>query len=392
MDRVLQQQREIRKMEDFIARNRVRKSSSRQVQSRIKQMEKMERVAPEARRPGGIRFQFQTPSRPPRVLVEVEGLDKSFPGRTIFQQVNLAVERGERIAVLGPNGSGKSTLLRILAGRERYDTGIRVQDDKVSIGWFSQDAGEGFKKEKIVLDAILNVDPQITQESARGLLAKFRFRGEDVFKPIEALSGGERVRLALARLLLHRHHLLLLDEPTNHLDIQGRQALLEALGAYSGAIVFVSHDRYFIQELADRVLEIRDGVVTSFPGTYEDYLLAGDGGGLSPHIVSRVPVGATNRHGAAFHADEKQERVQQHQERKAVQRVEQKRQRRIQETEEQISTLEAELAVLDREMLQPGVAEDYARLGKLHERAAGIRRTLDEHYALWDALSTQGGS
>jgi len=386
--RLHEQDKEIRKMEEFIARNRVRTSGARQAQSRIKQLERIDRVQAEATRPAGIQFHFQTPSRPPRVLVEVDGLDKSFPGRKLFQQVSLTVERGERIAVVGPNGSGKSTLLRILAGRERYDAGLRCQDEKVSIGWFSQDAGEGFKTERTVLDAILTVDPHISQERARGLLARFQFRRDDVFKPIDALSGGERVRLALARLLLHRHHLLLLDEPTNHLDIQGRQALLEALLAYNGTIVFVSHDRYFIQELADRVLEIRGGLITSFPGTYEEYMQAGAGGGLNPHLISRAPAGEAGRGGADPQADEKQERVQQRQERKALQRAEQKRQRRLQETEEEIGALEADLAFLEKEMHLPAVAKDYAKLEKLQERVASIREKLDTRYALWDELST----
>jgi ATP-binding cassette subfamily F protein 3 len=387
-ERVHKQQKQLQKMETFIIRNRVRKDRARKVQSRIKQLEKIERIELEARRPAGIRFHFQTPSRPPRVLVESVDLDKSYPGIRIFEQVNLTVERGERIAVVGPNGSGKSTLLRILAGREGYDAGTRFQDEKVSIGWFSQDAGEGFQNEKTVLDAIMNVDPLLPQDRARGLLGRFQFRKDDVFKPIEALSGGERVRLALARLLLNRHHMLLLDEPTNHLDIQGRQALLEALLAYNGTLVFVSHDRYFIQELAGRILEIRDGLVTSFPGTYEEYIQAKEGGGRNPHRISRGPVQGAGPAGEQEPAEEKQERIQQREERKAVQRAEQKRQRQRQETEEEINTLEAELAVLEQEMNLPEVAMDYSRLEKLHERAAAIRERLDQRYALWEGLST----
>jgi len=387
-ERVHKQQKQIQKMETFITRNRVRKDKARQVQSRIKQLEKIERIEQEAGRSAGIRFHFQTPSRPPRVLVEVVDLDKSYPGQTIFEQVNLTVERGERLAVVGPNGSGKSTLLRILAGRDRYEAGTRFQDEKVSIGWFSQDAGEGFNTEKTVLDAILKVDPLLPQERARGLLGRFQFRKDDVFKPIEALSGGERVRLALARLLLNRHHMLLLDEPTNHLDIQGRQALLEALLAYNGTLVFVSHDRYFIQELADRILEIREGLVTSFPGTYEEYMQAKEGGGRNPHLISRGPVQGASRPGEAAPADEKQERIQKREERKAEQRADQKRLRQMQETEVEITELEAELAVLEKEMNLPEVAMDYSRLEKLHEQAAAIREKLDQRYALWEELST----
>jgi len=388
-DRLQKQQKQIQKVEDYIARNRVRKDRARQVQSRIKQLEKIERVEEEARRPAGIRFHFQTPSRPPRLLVDLKDLRKAYGEQRVFEQVNLAVERGERIAVVGPNGSGKSTLLRILAGRERIENGCRFQDEKVSIGWFSQDAGEGFRGEKSVLEAILSVDPLLGQERARGLLARFQFRKDDVFKPVEALSGGERVRLALARLLLHRHHLLLLDEPTNHLDIQGRQALLEALLAYNGTLVFVSHDRYFIQELACRIVEIRQGLVTSFAGTYEEYLHARETGGRAAHVISGGPgAGAGGRPGEVPEAGEKQERVLQREERKAAQRAEQRRQRRMEETEQEIAALEEDLAVLDAEMNLPEVGMDYPRLEKLHERAAAIRKRLEERYALWEELGT----
>jgi len=389
-ERVNRQEKQFQKLETFIARNRIRKDRARQVQSRIKQLDKIERIEQEVRRPEGIRFQFQAASRPPRVLVQIQDLDKSFSGRRIFEGVNLTVERGERIAVVGPNGSGKSTLLRTLQGRERFDAGSRFQDEKVSIGWFSQDAGEGFKTEKTVLDAILARDPLLTQERARGLLARFQFRKDDVFKPVEALSGGERVRLALACLLLDRHHLLLLDEPTNHLDIQGRQALLEALIAYNGTLVFVSHDRYFIQELADRILEIREGVIQSFPGTYEEFVLAKEQGGRNPYVISRAAFPGSSRPGEEAETQEKESRIQEREERKAAQRADQKRKRQMSETEEEITELEAALALLENEMNLPAVAMDYSRLEKLHQKAAEIRESLQQRYALWEKLVSTG--
>jgi len=388
-ERYEKQQKQLEKMEAYIARNRVRKDRARQAQSRIKQLERIEQIEEQAAPEEGIRFHFQTPSRPPRVLLQIEDLEKSFPGKRILDGVSLTVERGERIGVVGPNGSGKSTLLRILAGRERFEAGTRLQDEKVSIGWFSQDAGEGFQHEKTVIDAILAVEPLLPQERARGLLARFRFRKDDVFKPIEALSGGERVRLALARLLLTRHHLLLLDEPTNHLDIQGRQALLAALHAYAGTLVFVSHDRYFIQELADRIVEIRDGRVLSFQGRYEEYRAAQETGGRQAHLISREAPRERERAGDGPAEEVKQERIQQHEERKARQRAEQRRQRRLLETEEEIESLEGELAGLEQEMNQPSNANDYTRLEKLHLRAAAIRGTLQEKYALWEELGSE---
>jgi len=244
----------------------------------------------------------------------------------------------------------------------------------------------GFKNAKNVLEAILSIAPLLSGEKARGLLARFHFRGEDVFKPIDALSGGERVRLALARLLLHRHHFLLLDEPTNHLDIQGRQSLLEALRAYNGTLMFVSHDRYFIQEVASRILDLQDGTVRSFYGTYEDYCIAREQGGRASFLLSGRPSEVQNPTGKSAQQLEKEERIQQREIRKEKQRKEQRRQRQLVLLEEEIERLETELKGLETEMVEPSVARNLDRLQQLHEQVTEIGETLKKKYATWDEL------
>jgi ATP-binding cassette subfamily F protein 3 len=377
------QQDRLKRMEDFVARNRVRKDRARQAQSRLRQMSRVERVAP-VHREQKVSFPIRVPPRAPRILLELVDVTKAFPGRVLFQDVSLNIERGERIAVVGPNGAGKSTLLRVLVGSEKIQGGVRVAGDGISIGYYAQDEGAWRRTGESLLDVILSASPQLTQGEARSLLARFRFRGDDVFKSVDALSGGERARLAMARVFPKRHHLLVLDEPTNHLDIVSRQALLEALRAYGGTLVFVSHDRYFIQEIATRVLEVREERIFSFPGTYEDFLQAKAEGRLVPVSGGRGP----RSEGAARDPkeEEKRERVREREQRKAEQRREQKRTRRIARIEEEISDLEQSLHQVEREMENPELARDHVALEELHGRATEIREDLKKRYAAWESL------
>ncbi len=382
------QQAEIQRLEDFIARNRVRKDRARQAQSRMRRLERIERVEG-VRGGGGIRFSIRVPPRAPRILVELIGVDKSFPGRELFNGLSLRVEREEKIAVVGANGAGKSTLLRILSGRERIERGIRQVGDGISIGFYAHHGTGQVGQDETILESILGAFPSLSQGEARGLLAQFRFRGEEVFKPVQALSGGEAARLRLARIFPKRHHLLLLDEPTNHLDILTRQALLEALQAYGGTVVFVSHDRYFIQEIATRVVEIQEGRLLDFPGRYEEFLeWKASSGALLPG-GGAVP-GAVG--GDASAEEEKKERIERRAARKREQRRVQRRRRRIEQLEVEISRMEAELEGLEREMALPEYAADHLRLEELHRRVLAIREDLEKAYGEWDALLGEEGA
>ncbi|MEW6439935.1 MAG: ABC-F family ATP-binding cassette domain-containing protein [bacterium] len=382
----LQQQDQIRRVESFIAKNRVRKDRARQVQSRIRQLEKLE-VREAVRKETAVRLRFPTPGRTPRKILEVLGLDKSYPGKRLFAGLTLAVERLERIAVLGPNGAGKSTLLRILAGQEAFDRGVLFVEEKVSTGWYLQDPYHGLQDHQTVLETLHALVPNETAERLRTFLGAFLFRGEDVFKPRSVLSGGERARLALAALMLRRHHLLLLDEPTNHLDLKSRQALVDALRAYGGTLLFVSHDRYFIQEVATRIIEIREGHVWSFHGTYEDYLLARErGSGRLVLLTEGEPVSRPAGAPDGERREAKQERIQQKEAQKALQRKQQKRKREIRAIEAELEELEREIGSLELEMASPAVATHYLRLRDLHERVEELRGRLKDRYRRWEEL------
>ena len=279
------QRERIEQLEVFINRFRYQATKAKQVQSRIKELEKIERIEipPEERT---IHFSFPQPKPSGRVVAEVTELAKAYGDKLVFSNVNFIVERGDRIALVGVNGAGKSTLIKLLAGREpategQYRIGHNVQPD-----YFAQDQYKELNPDARILDDLGSMSPRSTQTELRSLLGCFLFSEDDVFKKIGVLSGGERNRYALLRMLLHPANFLLLDEPTNHLDMRAKDVLLNALEKYTGTVVFVSHDRYFIDKLATRVFEVGDGTVEVFPGNYEDYLWRKEGKGQSTSEVA----------------------------------------------------------------------------------------------------------
>jgi ATP-binding cassette subfamily F protein 3 len=211
-------------------------------------------------------------------VAEVAGLGKSYGEKEVFENVNFLIERGDRISLVGVNGAGKSTLIKLLAGREAPTAGEYRLGHNVQADYFAQDQYKELDADSRILDDLGRVSPQSRETDLRNLLGCFLFSGDDVFKKIGVLSGGERNRYALLRMLLHPANFLLLDEPTNHLDMRAKDVLLEALSKYTGTVVFVSHDRYFIDKLATRVFEIGGGKVEIFPGNYEDYVWRKTGG------------------------------------------------------------------------------------------------------------------
>ena len=266
----------IEQLEVFINRFRYTATKAKQVQSRIKELEKMERVQiPEEEKT--VHFSFPQPKPSGRIVAEFANVAKSYGDRGIsehkvFENVNFMIERGERIALVGVNGAGKSTLIKLLAGQESLTAGEYKLGHNVEPDYFAQDQYKELNPEARILDDLDELSAASTQTQLRSLLGCFLFSGDDVFKRIGVLSGGERNRYALLKMLLHPANFLLLDEPTNHLDLRAKDVLLEALMKYTGTVVFVSHDRYFIDKLATRVFEIGEGKVEIYPGNYEDYL------------------------------------------------------------------------------------------------------------------------
>lgn len=269
------QREKIEQLEAFINRFRYQATKAKQVQSRIKELDKIERIEipPEEKT---IHFTFPQPKPSGRVVAEFQNVSKSYGDKLVFSGVNFAIERGDRIALVGVNGAGKSTLIKLLAGREPLSTGEYRLGHNAQPDYFAQDQYKELDPEARMLDDLADVAPRSTTE-LRNLLGCFLFSEDDVFKKIGVLSGGERNRYALARMLLHPSNFLLLDEPTNHLDMRAKDVLLDSLQEFTGTVVFVSHDRYFIDKLATRVFEIGGGEVHVFPGNYEDYLWRKEG-------------------------------------------------------------------------------------------------------------------
>ena len=284
----------IEQLEVFINRFRYQATKAKQVQSRIKELEKIERieVPPEEKT---IHFSFPQPKPSGRIVAEFEGVAKSYPGKNggtekeVFRNVSFMIERGERIALVGVNGAGKSTLIKLLAGTEKVTRGEYRLGHNVEADYFAQDQYKELDPDARILDDLGDASPGSGETELRSLLGCFLFSDEDVFKKIGVLSGGERGRYALLRLLLHPANFLLLDEPTNHLDLRAKDVLLDALVKYTGTVVFVSHDRYFIDKLATRVFEVGEGKVEIFPGNYEDYLWRKQGGQHVAPTLNDVP-------------------------------------------------------------------------------------------------------
>ena len=273
-----QNQRErIEQLEAFINRFRAQATKAKQVQSRIKELEKIERIEipPEEK---AIHFRFPQPKPSGRIVAEFKGVAKAYGDHTVFSGVACYIERGDRIALVGVNGAGKSTMIKILAGAETVTAGEYTLGHNAQPDYFAQDQYKELDQQARMIDDLATVAPRAGNTELRSILGCFLFSEDDVFKTIGVLSGGERNRYALARMLMQPSNFLLLDEPTNHLDMRAKDVLLTALQEFNGTLVFVSHDRYFIDKLATRIFEVEDGRVHIFPGNYEDYLWRKSGG------------------------------------------------------------------------------------------------------------------
>jgi ATP-binding cassette subfamily F protein 3 len=270
------QQDKVKQLEAFISRFRYQATKAKQVQSRIKELERIERIElpPEEK---AIHFKFPQPKPSGRVVAEFRDVAKSYGEKRVFSGVNFLIERGDRVSLVGVNGAGKSTLIKILAGAEPVTAGEYILGHNAAPDYFAQDQYKELDPTVRMLDDLSAVAPRATHTELRGILGCFLFSEDDVFKNIGVLSGGERNRYALARMLMMPGNFMLLDEPTNHLDMRAKDVLLEALQEFSGTIVFVSHDRYFIDKLATRVFEVGEGAVNVFPGNYEDYVWRKEG-------------------------------------------------------------------------------------------------------------------
>jgi ATP-binding cassette subfamily F protein 3 len=371
------------RIEVFIRRFRAQATRASLVQSRIKQLEKL----PPVEIPPGLKKIHVTFPAPPdcgKRAILTEGLAKSYGGTEVFRDIGFDVARGEKIVVVGPNGAGKSTLLRILAGRESADTGRVIFDDRVAIGYYSSEVSLETDGSASVLDTLEAVAPADLFPRLRTLLGAFLFHGDDVFKPVRVLSGGEQSRLLLLTLLLKPKNLLILDEPTNHLDLASQEVLLDALRRFPGSVLFVSHDRSFIEGLAEKVLEMGNRKAVMFPGDYKYYRWKKD---------------AANAEGTQVQATlrpDKREQVEEqgggragHEELKRNRNAIKKLERDEATLLESIEALHREKETLEAALAQEDVYRDGERV---KETKARLKANADEEAALfsrWQAVEEE---
>lgn len=367
-----QQQETIAKARDFAQRNMVRASTTKRAQSRLKLIEKMETIDAPSAMQRQVHFSFQIERPSGKDVLQVTDLKIGYPNLTLASSINFSIERGESVALLGPNGIGKSTLLKTITGELEPLSGNIRRGANLNVGYYAQEQ-EKLCLTKTVLDELWDNYRWMDEKDIRTVLGNFLFREEDVCKMVANLSGGEKARLSLAKLMLQRANLLLLDEPTNHLDILSREILESALIDYPGTIIFVSHDRYFLNKIATRVIELNPSGTFNFPGDYDYYLTK------KAQLEVDTPV------------KEEKEKVQpgkqSYLESKEAQRLERKRLKRIEELEILIARTEEDINLLELELEKPEVTQDYEACLSYSEKLANTKSLLDQYMAEWLELS-----
>jgi ATP-binding cassette subfamily F protein 3 len=370
------QRERIEQLEAFINRFRYQATKAKQVQSRIKELEKIERIEipPDE---STIHFSFPQPKPSGRIVAEFKSVSKSYGAKHVFSGAEFIIERGDRIALVGINGAGKSTLIKLLAGIEPLTSGSYTLGHNVMPDYFAQDQYKELDPESRLLDDLSRASSRATTTELRTLLGCFLFSDDDVFKKIGVLSGGERNRYALAKILLAPSNFLLLDEPTNHLDMRAKDVLLEAMRGYTGTVVFVSHDRYFIDNLATRIFEIEHGHVHVFPGNYEDYLWRKQGGPEALAAATQsAPVAVAPM--SAAEAPDSKKRTNPMKTRKL--------QDQLKEVEGRVAALESEIAQHEAALADFKSVEETLRLSQL---VSSRRSQLETTVAQWEALSAE---
>ncbi|MFZ4777632.1 MAG: ABC-F family ATP-binding cassette domain-containing protein [Terrimicrobiaceae bacterium] len=387
------QQKEIEHLQDFINRFRAKASKAAQAQDRMKQLARMERIeAPESDEPT-VHFKFPQPVRSGQRVMSLEGVHQSYGDHVVYDNLHIRIERGQRIVLVGPNGAGKSTLLKILDGSIPLDAGERTPGHNVSIGYFAQHRTEALDMKRTVLAEVQSISRPVPEQAARNILGAFLFRGEDVFKSVSVLSGGEKSRLALVKLLLDPPNLLLLDEPTTHLDMASIDALIGALGPYEGTIVFVSHDVHFIKALATSVIHVQAGKLTPYAGDYAYYLektratgaRAGTIASLGNHQpeaapVERVSTGMGMKEIRAMRRAESEAR-------QAVNRARREREKLAAALEAEIAVLEARQTELSEQLESQETYDRPVLAMDLNRKLAGVADALEKANAAWMAAA-----
>ncbi|MBK9137432.1 MAG: ABC-F family ATP-binding cassette domain-containing protein [Verrucomicrobia bacterium] len=387
------QQREIARLERFIERFGAKNTKASQAKAKQKQIDRMEKIAAPQSDEATIDFAFPQPERSGLKVVTLDRVHFAYDRTVVYDSLDFVAERGQRTVLVGPNGAGKSTLLKLLAGVLTPQAGERRLGHNVKVGYYSQYRVEMLKPELTVLEEAFNTPQRFTETFARTVLGSFLFRGDDVFKRVSVLSGGEKSRLALVKLLLDPPNLLLMDEPTTHLDLASVDALLYALQQFQGTVVFISHDVYFIRQLANHVVHVQNGRVTAYPGDYQYYL---DKTAALRMAAQTAPPktaaagGGRNPAGNATAAQERRER------KRAEAEQRQERARRLREARQAVSRLEQEIAGLEtrqaeltRELEAPATYAEPGRAVIVNREMQEVLARLANLTADWEAAATR---
>ena len=375
----LNQQREIKHQEAVITKLRSfnREKSIKRAESRVKMLDKIQRIEKPVEIDNQMRISLEPRFISGNDVLTVEGLSKSFPGQTLFTDISFEIKRGERVALIGNNGTGKTTILKILNGIVDADAGRFTLGSKVQIGYYDQEH-HVLHMEKTIFQEISDTYPTLTETEIRNMLAAFLFTGDDVFKQISSLSGGERGRVSLAKLMLSEANFLILDEPTNHLDIASKEILEEALNSYTGTVLYVSHDRYFINQTATRIMDLTNQAIVNYIGDYDYYLEKKD---------EMTQIYAPTQEAVTEEVKETSQTKLTWQQQKEENALKRKRENELKKVETRIEELETRDKEIDETMVLPDVCTNVAECTKLSREKAAITEELEELYEKWEELA-----
>jgi ATP-binding cassette subfamily F protein 3 len=392
------QQREIGRLQEFADRFRAKASKASQAQSKLKQIERMDKIEAPVNDASKIGFSFPQPLRSGQKVITLENIHQAYGENVVYRGMEFKAERDQRIVLVGPNGAGKSTLLKILAGVLAPQSGTRTPGHNVKAGYYSQYRVEMLNPERTVFEEAMDTTQRVTEQFIRTLLGSFLFRGDDVFKKVSVLSGGEKSRLALVKLLLDPPNLLLMDEPTTHLDMASIDALVGALKQFKGTLVFISHDVYFIRALSSHVVHVNAGQLTHYPGGYQYYLdktkatsaraaltSGGKGGGLS----NSSPAHSEQKAAPAVKVDRKEQKRLEALQRQSRSGEKKTQQQIVHKLEKEIQELEAKQAELTAELEKPETYEKPGRAQEINRELAHVQERLATATPEWEAAESK---